>query len=462
MQKTTNYIAMPKFLIPILILILQYPCVIQAQETFIRYISFQENSSLPDLAGKRSMESVLEICRTRENVQVELLGSPANDLGRQQFTFVEKRIRAVSNSEFNKGKSWTAAQVNQPGLVGIRMVVPPQPQLQYVRVKSNTEVEKMLEKMAPKPQTYTFDPSEKQEIVLKSGSRIYIPENSFALKKETETVQLEVVEYQSPGEMITGGLPTMTKDELLVTGGSMRVEVRADGVPVNLKEDHQAKVFFAMEEKPKGDAKDEVMQLYQGNVDADGRLVWEKPGGNSPIRVLEPGMSLRDIPVEPLVKPEGPFRDIYRGGELTPKFAINGEGNGGSRAGRRFGFAFPLRLSYINCDHGPSFWMPRRRIKRPVIVKMKVNVPTPETHQCYARLHDTKTVAFGFSPKEGKMPEFNLPKDKRVTIITVKIEEGEPWLAMAVTKASNKTIDNLVWKKTTESRLREVLGELEW
>lgn len=453
---------MLKLIIPTVFLFFLFPKSVKSQETFFRYISFQENLALPDLVGKRSMESVLKICKSRRHIQVELIGNPGNDLGRRQFAFVEKKIRTVKHAEITDGEGWSAGQVSGPGQVAVRLTVLPRPKPRIERVKSQNEVDELLAKMAPEVQKFSLDPGVDHEIDLESGSRLFIPKNSFILEKEAATVELEVVEYQSPGDMITGGLPTMTKDELLVTGGSMRVEARADGVPVELKDNHKAKVFFAQDKKPKTDEFTDLMKLYQGEIDGDGKLVWGAPRSNSDVQVLEPEMSLEGIPVEPLVQPEGGFRDIFGGNNdaLAPQYAVTS--GKGSRGRRRFGFAFPLRLGYINCDRPVGRWMGRNRVKPLVFVNMKVNVPNPEEHRCYTRLHDTKTVALGLSKKKGGLPEFYLPRDRRITIIAVKIEDGEPWLAMAVTKVSKSTYNDLVWKKTTEERLSEVLAGVEW
>jgi hypothetical protein len=91
-----------------------------------------------------------------------------------------------------------------------------------------------------KSSSYTFNPSEETIIEGKKGVKILLPANTFAYEDGTlvdEDVNFELTEALSYADFISSGLLTKSADNLLESGGMIKVEATTvSGKPVKIQE----------------------------------------------------------------------------------------------------------------------------------------------------------------------------------------------------------------------------------
>jgi hypothetical protein len=104
-------------------------------------------------------------------------------------------------------------------------------------------------------------------LATKNGALLYIPKGSLSIETGN-SITLEIKEVYTPAQMILSGLTTRTEYEQLSSGGMIYISV-AKGQNVKINKPIQVAI-------PSGYL-DKKMQLYKGEKDADGNIVWKNP-----------------------------------------------------------------------------------------------------------------------------------------------------------------------------------------
>jgi hypothetical protein len=130
--------------------------------------------------------------------------------------------------------------------------------------------DKLLTLISKRGVTHRINPKIEQRIVAKQGTKVKVPANAFDVAEGVE-VLLKVTEVYRKSDMILQNLATVSNGHALETGGMIKIEAFADGVPVQLKEG------MALElEVPTKEIEDS-MQLFSSEVAEDGSINWVQP-----------------------------------------------------------------------------------------------------------------------------------------------------------------------------------------
>jgi TonB family protein len=112
-------------------------------------------------------------------------------------------------------------------------------------------------------------------LTCREGTTIQIPAHSFVFAKTgapvTGPVAFRVKEYYSIADALLADLSTMTKSDLLETGGMVYLQATADGEACALKEGASLAIGFPYREEKEG------MQLFNGYRE-NGKVIWEAAG----------------------------------------------------------------------------------------------------------------------------------------------------------------------------------------
>jgi len=138
------------------------------------------------------------------------------------------------------------------------------------------EVRSKLDKQAPMDldAQYFMIPKEGGVVLSEDGVLISVPKGAFTLngKPYKKSVTLQFQEAIDPSDIMQGGLSTTSNGELLETGGMISVTgYTLDGKPL----DFNPKVGVYVQ-VPMQDLRSD-MQLYDGELQADGSINWIKP-----------------------------------------------------------------------------------------------------------------------------------------------------------------------------------------
>jgi hypothetical protein len=97
----------------------------------------------------------------------------------------------------------------------------------------------------------------------------------------SDAIDIEVVEIFKKGDMVLHNKPTVTADDILITGGEFYIKARKDGKTLSMKDGYSYQIFVPNQNP------DPAMQLFYGSTNT-GSLIWsEAPEGNENIRVNE-------------------------------------------------------------------------------------------------------------------------------------------------------------------------------
>lgn len=122
-------------------------------------------------------------------------------------------------------------------------------------------------------------------LTCREGTTLCIPAHAFVWAQTGEPVTGAVVfrvkEYYSIGDALLANLSTMTRSDLLETGGMVYLEATADGEACALKEGAAVRIGFPYREKKEG------MQLFNGRR-KNGTMRWEAAAQPAPGALEEP------------------------------------------------------------------------------------------------------------------------------------------------------------------------------
>ncbi len=150
---------------------------------------------------------------------------------------------------------------------------------QFVSPSSGNDqnsLEALKRSLQSKPQTFTISSNTDTIIVGNAGTRVHIPAASF-VDQEGKDIEGEMVfsliECYTPLEMFAHNLSTRTIDgKLLETGGSVFIDAKQAGDPVQLKRGRSLKIDF-----PKGEEDLAGMQEFEGVTAGNGVVEWKSP-----------------------------------------------------------------------------------------------------------------------------------------------------------------------------------------
>jgi len=145
-------------------------------------------------------------------------------------------------------------------------------------------------------QYFTIDPARNIRIVGRKGSSLWIPAGSLLLpdgSRPEGEVQVSLEEAYSMDDMLLKGLHTSAGEQLLETGGMIRVEAKAGGRPLQLREGAALTVGMP------ATALQEGMELFNGVTDTEGRLADWQPTGQNFSAELSGTLDLPPAPLQP-------------------------------------------------------------------------------------------------------------------------------------------------------------------
>jgi len=130
-----------------------------------------------------------------------------------------------------------------------------------------------------KTETFLVKNEDPQQIELKEGTKIYIPDNAFVLAETGELVRgevkIEAKEVRNVAECLKRGVTTMSNAGLLESGGMLYIGATYEGKKCELKQGKELDV-----EMPTWGEKKEGMKLFAGEKNADGKIEWKEMPDN--------------------------------------------------------------------------------------------------------------------------------------------------------------------------------------
>ena len=155
-------------------------------------------------------------------------------------------------------------------------------------VKNNLEQSSQLElipELAAKPQSFKVDVKKGATLRGAKGTLIQIPPFAFTDeegKAVVGVVDFRLTESMSAVELIAGGLSTRADDQLLYSGGVLKLEAWANGKKLELAPDSEILLEFPEVEKQAD------MKLWLAERDADGYLNWKEEAQDEGNMILIP------------------------------------------------------------------------------------------------------------------------------------------------------------------------------
>ncbi|MEM6269415.1 MAG: hypothetical protein AAF998_08250 [Bacteroidota bacterium] len=441
------------------------PVLVPAQTRIVRHVTFAEGQSEPDLTSRQAVQAMSRYQSSRYEVAVEIDGSIGSPLAGERYAAVRKLVRNSVPHALVKERYTLSVDDSRTGSIQVSysVVLPDVSPVKLIpEFVLQNKADSALVAAAPPAQEFQIDAEQDAELLLNSGSRIYIPRGTFIVKKEDAQIDVKVREFKSPGELIAGNLPTMAGEEVLTTAGSMFFSATVDGAPVAMQPDNQARVFHAQEKPRQKVLVGSPFYLYVGVRDRRGNLDWISPEGESYLQNLsaDQSLSLLDSPQ---------FRDIFGGGEtnLAPKYAVSDgsprpqrvrfkapkyEGAKIPRARFRRGYVTSLRIGFGNVD---------RPIVIPEPITVSVEVQPVVDFRAFLLSGQRRSLLRG--KFVGDIVEFSrVDQGREVIIALFKVVDGQAYTSIQRLRASRKRIQNVKWKKVSALGLAQTLQRLTW
>lgn len=143
--------------------------------------------------------------------------------------------------------------------------------LTFIACKKENESEKTLNPFQniAEVELQEFQINSDSSIVTgKKGTKIYFYRNDFQIE-ENQKITIELKEYFSLTELISDKIQTLTvNDELLESNGVIFLTIKADGKPINLKENKFLKIEF-----PVDLLREE--RIYNGKINSENGMRWK-------------------------------------------------------------------------------------------------------------------------------------------------------------------------------------------
>lgn len=285
----------------------------QQQTTHTVFFEFDDHALTPQ-ARKALDRLITELAKAPE-YQVEI-EAHTDDRGSERYNrdLAERRADAVLNfltqrdilverttvRSFGESRPAYANDDEQSRQLNRRVDV-------IVTRWSYDSVDELLGRMEGESvQYFTLDPNRNTRVTGREGTSIWIPAGSLALPDGSTPegeVQVSLEEAYSPDDMLLKGLHTTAGEQLLETGGMIRVEATSGGQALQLRDGAALTVGMPAAELQEG------MELFNGVTDAEGQLVDWQPAGQSFSSELAGTLDLPPPPVRPSLLY---FPPIYR------------------------------------------------------------------------------------------------------------------------------------------------------
>lgn len=133
------------------------------------------------------------------------------------------------------------------------------------------------------PQQFSAHTKKEFTIVGEQGTQIRFPGNALVMENGEPVngqVDVSLEEFYTTAEILSARLTTITKDRLLETGGMIKITASIDGKPCKLRDGRSLQINFAT-----ADMKE--MQLFDGQRDASGNMVWTPQASDVAIPIME-------------------------------------------------------------------------------------------------------------------------------------------------------------------------------
>ncbi len=121
-------------------------------------------------------------------------------------------------------------------------------------------------------QSYQITTSEKQTIIADQGTVFTIPANAFGFADGSNEpigeITLNIKEAFSNADFVSENLFTKSKDQLLETGGMIKISASANGKELKLKENHSIEITYPQQQVKRD------MELFYGESGANNDLDW--------------------------------------------------------------------------------------------------------------------------------------------------------------------------------------------
>lgn len=143
-----------------------------------------------------------------------------------------------------------------------------------------------------------IDPNFENKLELKKGTVIKIPANAFCLEDGTSVsendIEINFKEAFDYLDMINLQLSTVTKDDILETGGMLYIEANQNGNKLRLKDNMMIDITYPIQDSK------EDMELFYANENED-RMVWE--AANQKVNIVQetPEKFMVQIPLDDLI-----------------------------------------------------------------------------------------------------------------------------------------------------------------
>jgi len=172
-------------------------------------------------------------------------------------------------------------------------------------------VDELLSRLgAGERQRYTIDPTKNTRLIGKQGTSLWIPAGSLVAADGVAPagpVTIVLEEAYAMEDMLVKGLHTTAGDRLLETGGMIYLEASVAGRPLELASGQSLKVALPTAEAMEG------MELFNGSIDAEGRLADWQPAGQA----FSTDLAMLDMPP----RPPRPILEWY-----VPEFRLDKSG----------------------------------------------------------------------------------------------------------------------------------------
>lgn len=135
-------------------------------------------------------------------------------------------------------------------------------------------VSSLMQSLSEAPKPFSIPSNEPTAIELPQGTQVLIPENAFMIEETGTPVKGNVLllakEYIGTKDILRANLSTVAPEGLLETGGMLYLEAQYDGKRCALQKDKRIQFLLPTQ----GRKKEKDMQLFSGERDEDGQLLW--------------------------------------------------------------------------------------------------------------------------------------------------------------------------------------------
>lgn len=132
----------------------------------------------------------------------------------------------------------------------------------------------LMQSLSAAPKAFSIPAQEPTSIQLPQGTQILIPQEAFIIEETGEAVKGNVLllaqEYLSIKDILRANLSTVSTEGMLETGGMLYLEAQYEGKRCALKKDKRIQFLLPTQ----GRKKEKNMQLFAGEKDEEGQLVW--------------------------------------------------------------------------------------------------------------------------------------------------------------------------------------------